>query len=101
MSVIQDLRGNLSMTGKLDEISRVIGKVETHTETILRDVAQLKADMAASIDAAHWVETEGKPAVKAMKRAKHIAMGALGVAGLGSSPSWLPKVTAIFHAVFP
>lgn len=101
MGVVTDIRGNLSMAGKLDEISRVIGKVETHTEAILRDVAQLKSDMTASIDAAKWVETEGKPAVKAMKRAKHIAMGALGVAGLGSSPSWMPKVAAIFHAILP
>lgn len=48
-----------------------------------------------------WIEDEGKPAVNGMKRAKHIALGAMGVSAVGSSPSWVGKVAAFFQALVP
>lgn len=49
----------------------------------------------------NWIMDEGKPAVNGMKRAKHIALGAMGVSAVGSSPAWVGKVAAFFQAIVP
>lgn len=93
------------MSGELHEISRALGALEANTTALLAGQKELTDTVNTIVPTvqsiSQWVEQEGKPAVKAMRRAKHIAVGAVGVSALGSSPSWLPKLTAFMHIIFP
>ena len=95
--------GNLE--GRFEKIEKLLSEANEQRRefqgSMRTAITELQAIMPIAIEAQKWIDTDGKPAVNSMKRAKHIALGAVGVSAVGSSPAWAGKVAAIFQAIFP
>jgi hypothetical protein len=117
--MVESVNGVFDMPDTNDPIWRVIGKLEgslERVESLLEEGNAQRKEFQGDIRTAvteiqtfipmitrshDWIEGEGKPAVNGMKRAKHIAIGAMGVSAVGSSPAWVGKVAAFFQAIVP
>lgn len=118
MGQVVKMRG-LAVPDANDPIWRVIGKLEGSLERVeslleegnsqrkefQRDIRTAVTEIQTfipMITRAHdWVETEGKPAVAGMKKAKYMAIGALGVSGAHVAPTLAGKVAAFFQSIVP
>lgn len=92
------------------EIYRIVGNLEGDMRAIkdLLEVAnnqrqEFQSDIKTAVTEmqtyipmviAHekWINEDGKQAVEQSKRLKWMGAGAIGFAGLGSAPAWLPRL---------
>lgn len=95
--------GNLE--GRFEKIERLLSEANEQRRefqgSMRTAITELQAIMPVVHEHEKWIENDGRPAVNGMKRAKHIALGAVGISAVGTSPAWVGKVSAVFQAIFP
>lgn len=99
-SVIITMLNHIQADNKANhrENTQKIDVIRDNTSSIRSDVDKLGVRVTNLEN--HKVQ-EVDPIVNAHKRRRWVWLGGTGVLGVVSSPSWVPKVVAVLHSVFP